>query len=168
MKKTISIILCYVMIISPLITIIIDVPEVSALPGDDEAYIHSIDLLDDEHDSMLDKQLNVDRVYLLIIKANSTSGWSNTEIEVKAWYDGGKIGMASNYPAELESHRNAAFTFIYDPETGTAWVEFPAGDLEVKIINIRDTIPFTNSIDPEQAIHEVEIYFYIGAQLLAA
>ena len=84
--------------------------------------------------SLLNSKVDVDNVYTFYIEANYTmgvvDGWSLTEIELSAWYDGGIVGAGSS-PGDpswtAEDYRTRQFNIIYNASTLTAMMNYPVG-----------------------------------------
>jgi hypothetical protein len=125
----------------------------------------SVNRTDNQQTSVLDGLTEPNANTLIKFAGNYSGGWQNAAVEIKAWYDHGQTGNSSKYPVESDSNRNSAFRIRYYPNNRTAWVIFPQGDMEIKIVTANDTISQANPSNPDQSIHTVELLVFFGNQV---
>lgn len=136
--------------------------------GNECICLYRIDFIETDGSSMLDSLIDMESSYAFAFEGNYSEGWTNAEVEIKAWYDRGLIGDYSAYPEETEVNRNSAFSILYTPSTQTASVLFPQGSLELEVVDVVDTVSLNYPGDSSQSRHLVVIEVIMGPQVWAA
>jgi hypothetical protein len=100
-------------------------------------HIFNIDMWgqsDPTRTSRLNDQVDVNTTYTFFVEANYTIGgfetWTDVELNLTAWYDGGLMGTLSNPPDAAWSAgdaRTRQFRLYYNANNDTAWMNYPLG-----------------------------------------
>ena len=118
---------------------------------------------DTAHNSKIEQQVPPDEWYEFSFAANYSLGWTECEVIVQAWYDGGALGDTSEFPAGgTEDNRCLAFSLIYDPSGPFYSMTYP-GIPEYAIGGVNDAVVPGGAAGEE--IHNVTLAVRLGPQI---
>ena len=130
-------------------------------------HLYWIGFNDTAHNPKIEQQVAPDGWYEFSFAGNYSQGWSNCEVNIRAWYDQGNVGDLSVYPPETAASRCLAMNITYDVGAMLTSMTFPTFGLpEANLGAVNDVLIPGGPVGQE--MHYVTIAVFFGIQARAA